>query len=300
MLTAGHTKHLRCIIKLNLIQSIQRVYPYKYVLVDPGKKNSGVANSKSNSITENKTKWEEFQEALRDVKTTWLAKLDTGNEADQLYKELLKIYPDHVNIYVAMMLMSNIEPDSKRILPGQDITNSLSINTQLLEVTNAAISSINETELLAFIGIKSDQRPDAAKIKVTMERQKNVMIEALGRQGTALSRIFIFSDEENRSGNGESVNKNTLQEIDEVWMKLLRFADANDIKATSYFGLWHAAAHKHYGRLLKTALKLYEEKQSKDVDECIVWALGKLSWNHAAHLYSSNIPIRHPTGFKIF
>lgn len=63
-------------------------------------------------------------------------------------------------------MMSHVEPDSKRILPGQNLTNSIPLNTQILEIANNALSKINETELLAFIGIKSDQRPDAAKIKM--------------------------------------------------------------------------------------------------------------------------------------
>lgn len=268
------------------------VYPFKYILIDPVKKNTGAGSGKNTS--NEKTKLEEFQEALRDVKTSWLSKLEIGSEADQLYKEILKTYPDHVGVYTAMM--SNLEPDSKRLLPGQDLTSSLPLNAQLLEVTNAAVSSIDEKELLAFIGIKSDQRPDAAKIKTSMDRQKSVIIEALGRQGAALCRLFMANTEE-KVGNGDQV---TLQEIDDVWLHLLRFADLSDIKATSYFGLWHSAVHLHYGRLLKTALKLYEEKPSKDIDECIVWALGKLNWNHASRLHSSNILVRHPASYKIF
>lgn len=67
-----------------------------------------------------------------------------------------------------------------------------------------------------------------------MERQKNVMIEALVRQGAALCRVFMASEEE-KIGNGDQV---TLQQIDEVWLKLLRFADSNDIKVLILFILY--------------------------------------------------------------
>lgn len=50
----------------------QDVYPFKYILMEPGKKNS--SSSSSNKSNE-KTKWEEYEEAVRDVKISWLSRL---------------------------------------------------------------------------------------------------------------------------------------------------------------------------------------------------------------------------------
>lgn len=263
-------------------------YPFNYILIEGNKK----TNSKANT---DKTKWEEYEDALRDVYTTWLSKLETS-ESQTLYEELLKKYPDHLSLHTAMM--TSLEPDSKRILPGQDLTKSLENASRILAIAKTVSQEINETELLAYIGMKSDLRPDAAKIKIKMDRMKSVIVEALGRKGVALCQLHIAA-KQGKKENGDKAEI-SLADIDAVMQNLLQYADAADVKTTAYFGLWHAAAHEHYGKLIKLALKMYEDKSSKELDECIAWASGKLGWAHAERLHTSNIPIRHPTAYKLF
>ncbi|RZF39809.1 hypothetical protein LSTR_LSTR000457 [Laodelphax striatellus] len=190
-------------------------YPFNYILIEGNKK----TNSKANT---DKTKWEEYEDALRDVYTTWLSKLETS-ESQTLYEELLK----------------------------------------------------NK-----------------------MDRMKSVIVEALGRKGVALCQLHIAA-KQGKKENGDKAEI-SLADIDAVMQNLLQYADAADVKTTAYFGLWHAAAHEHYGKLIKLALKMYEDKSSKELDECIAWASGKLGWAHAERLHTSNIPIRHPTAYKLF
>ncbi|XP_039278356.1 tripeptidyl-peptidase 2 isoform X2 [Nilaparvata lugens] len=264
-------------------------YPFNYILVEANKKN----NSKPAS---DKTKWEEYEEALRDLYTSWLSKLENNSESQNLYEELVKKYPDHLSLHTSMM--SNLEPDSKRILPGQDLTKALENASKILALTKTVCQEIDETELLAFIGMKSDHRPDAAKIKTKMDRNKSVIIETLGRKGVALSQLHIAA-KEGKASTGDHAQV-SLADIDAVMQNLLQYADANDVKTTVYFGLWHAAAHEHYGKLIKLALKMYEDKSSKELDECVAWAMGKAGWAHAQRLHQSNIPIRHPPAYRLF
>jgi hypothetical protein len=53
-------------------------------------------------------------------------------------------------------------------------------------------SGINENDLLAFIAIKQDNRPDAADIKKDMDKKKNFYIEALQKRGLALCALDRF------------------------------------------------------------------------------------------------------------
>lgn len=57
-------------------------YPFKYVLSEAAKKSPQVAKSDDEKVS----KWDEYQDTLRDVKCTWLAKL--GEYKSQKKKKL--------------------------------------------------------------------------------------------------------------------------------------------------------------------------------------------------------------------
>ncbi|XP_046674553.1 tripeptidyl-peptidase 2-like [Homalodisca vitripennis] len=138
-------------------------YPFKYILAEPGKKSS----SKN---TNEKTKQEEYEEALRDLQVSWLSKLDNSEAAEQLYKELCTRYPDHLAVHTAML--AHLEPDTGREWPGSAKPLNPTQLARLQTVAQTVISGVDATELLVHLGTKSDQRPDAPKIKQTMDRQK--------------------------------------------------------------------------------------------------------------------------------
>jgi hypothetical protein len=77
------------------------MYPFKYVLTEPPKKSS---NTKSSDTKEKeKTKWDEFNEVIRDMKTSWLAKLGELNQrisADKCYNLFIGI----CDIYMVQLL----------------------------------------------------------------------------------------------------------------------------------------------------------------------------------------------------
>jgi tripeptidyl-peptidase-2 len=53
------------------------VYPFKYVLTEPPKKPSNTKSSEAKD--KEKTKWDEYNEVVRDMKTSWLSKLGELN-----------------------------------------------------------------------------------------------------------------------------------------------------------------------------------------------------------------------------
>lgn len=62
-----------CFQNIDLFPFFQDTYRFKYVLSDLSKKGTNSSNSSKN--TADKTKWEEYEEALRDLKTNWLSKM---------------------------------------------------------------------------------------------------------------------------------------------------------------------------------------------------------------------------------
>lgn len=58
---------------LAFLCALQDVYPFTYVLPEPPKKSS--SSKSSDAKDKEKTKLEEYNDELRDLKTSWLAKL---------------------------------------------------------------------------------------------------------------------------------------------------------------------------------------------------------------------------------
>ncbi|CAB0004044.1 unnamed protein product [Nesidiocoris tenuis] len=129
-----------------------------------------------------------------------------------------------------------------------------------------------------------------------MEKQKTALVDALARKGAALCKLLLNSDKL----VGDCDVKPTLESIDEIWVNLLKFVEPSDIKAVGHFGLWHAAARSQYGRLLKTAGKMNEEKATKEIEDVISWALQKLGWNHAADHITRSTLVRFPPSYRLF
>lgn len=148
-------------------------HTFKYILTEgpPVKKNGN--NSTANK--EQKSKFEEYKENLRDFQIQQIAKLDAEN-AEEVYQDLLKAHPTHLPIHLAMIQLLDTANDLKTQLPWTWKQNVGKLNETDLEALNEKLTKIDklsslvleETDqdaLLKFYGMKSDQRPDAVKIK---------------------------------------------------------------------------------------------------------------------------------------
>ncbi|KAF5299966.1 hypothetical protein FQA39_LY11339 [Lamprigera yunnana] len=270
------------------------VYPIKYVLNENSKKSTKPSDK-------DKTKVEEYKEAVRDLKTMWLAKLDVRTASETLYEELCSEYPDHLSIY-SSYLQSIVSSDLKQQLPCLEEKggsyNRTDIDT-IINVCNKALNNINQESILMYNGTKNDQRPDAAKIKSNMERQKNVLLEILCHKGIAMCRLYQMSITKLQEDTAQqTVN---LHDITEIWRNLLKFADPYD--KASYvllFGMWHATIHKHYGRLLKYLQKYQEEKNMREVEEKYIDVFRILGWDYIVQFVSSALPTKYPTEYRSF
>ncbi|KAJ8930438.1 hypothetical protein NQ314_016765 [Rhamnusium bicolor] len=235
-------------------------YPIKYILADNSVKKSALSNDSA--------------------------------AAETTYEDLLKEYPDHLLIHSAYLQV--LDPLDKRILPSfkkQTCSIEDDLN-KVINICNKVIESINEESVLAFMATKTDLRPDAAKIKSTMEQQKNIYLECLSRKGIALCRISV------------SMEGSKTSEISSVWKSLVKFIDPSDAKVLTthvlYFAIWHAFANKQYGRLMKYVLKLQEDKPSDEAEKKIIEYCEKLNWDHLSRHLQRSLPSKFPCAFKPF
>lgn len=83
--------------------------------------------------------------------------------ADKLYEELCETYEEHLAVHTAML--AQLEGEGAREWPGNEKPLPVAVLQRLKDISDKVISSVDATELLAFLGTKSDQRPDATKIK---------------------------------------------------------------------------------------------------------------------------------------
>ncbi|XP_043288637.1 tripeptidyl-peptidase 2 isoform X2 [Venturia canescens] len=265
-------------------------HTFKYVLCEPGKKN----NSNAKNEKEKVSKWDEYKETLRDVKCTWLAKLEPGEHAVHLYNELKIAYPDHLPVHTAM-LTSLDSPEARRHLPHDDLSESaISFADQMIDVADTVIGAIDQEKLLAFYGMKNDQRADASKIKTTMDKQRSCLIEALVKKGCALARMYVSAE---RKGQREAPN--LLRQCGETWNEVQKYAEPTDLKVI-ILSLWHAHVNKHYGRYLKLLTRYYEEKPLKEIDEKSVEISRVLGWEHFVRQITNRIPTHYPNAYRPF
>ncbi|KAK9505195.1 hypothetical protein O3M35_009300 [Rhynocoris fuscipes] len=265
---------------------------FRYILSELSKKTNNTSNPKSNN---DKTKWEEYEDALRDLKTNWLSKFDTTEDAEKLYTEMQITHADHLAMHTNFL--QALEPENKRPFPGVEITDTM-IETarRIITITSEVLKSVDQTALLAHIGMKSDHRVDANNINSKMEKQKNAVIECLSKKGSAMCRLYSKQIAGQSEGNGDACL--TLESIDSLWLNLLQYVEPNDVKA-GYFGIWHATVYEHYGRALKIALKLFEEKATRELEESIIWLCTKLGWDHCAQYYTRSNLIRFPPAYRL-
>lgn len=169
--------------------------------------------------------------------------VEPGEYANLLYGELKTLFSDHLPVHTAM-LISLDSPEARRHVPHDDISEeSVSLANQIITVADAVITNIDQDKLLAYYGLKSDQRDDAAKIRTTMEKQKFSLIKALVKKGCALARLYVHSM---KKGEGDRQSyEHLLESVTHHWQEVQKFAEPSDIKAR-HFKIWLQLLFKNY------------------------------------------------------
>ncbi|XP_041482803.1 tripeptidyl-peptidase 2-like isoform X1 [Lytechinus variegatus] len=301
-------------------------YPFVYVLTQSPHK-SHLPKADKSAKDKEKTKDEEFAEANRDMKISWLSKL----EGDDLYKELAEQYPTHLPLYVAQLNKKENQKERSKNL--QDI----------VEAANQVISLIDQSELAIFVAVKNDTRPDAASIKQEMEKQKHHLISALCLKGVAVADQLLAATSETTQVDKDSSPAATAttttttsstapttttaatttpsasasaevstsavldedaalrEEMEHTYTEVLKWADAEE-KKVLLFTTRHAQVSKHQGRRLKCMLKQQEmeSRPTKDGELRIIEVYKSLGWDHIVEHAVSWLPVKYPPNFLPF
>ncbi|GFS05147.1 tripeptidyl-peptidase [Elysia marginata] len=226
-------------------------------------------------------------EAVRDLKITWLAKTPLESTND-LYEELRKNHPEHVPVLLARI--SAIEAAEKEKVCEES-------NKTIIKLCKEAIALIDVNSLLVYFGIKTDTRPDASTIKSEMEKKKNWLVEALVKLGVAQAQAVIDA---RSKGEGDDQVKVMLDDVKKTFDDLSQLVEVNDSKQTFGFAWRHAAAMTHYGRALKMILKQQDEKHTKDLEEKILQMYEQLGWSHCKNYLEKTACLRYPASYRPF
>merc|ERR1712112_385505 len=109
----------------------------------------------------------------------------------------------------------------------------------------AVIKCVDQPQMLAWLGIKSDTSDNAAEIKKEMEKVKQHLVEALAAKGEAMIEL------------GESDEEKLLA----VYSDIAKYIDVNDNKVFSF--MW-----KIFNRL---SAILDRSLQSEEVEEDLIF-----------------------------
>lgn len=272
--------------------------PFKYILTECVKK-SKCTNCKNKEVKE-KSPEEEYQEALRDLRISWITKLD---ESDELYKELCKEYKDYLPLHVAKLQALDSDKDRLKKLP------------EITKIAKYILNQIDKDALLAYYGMKSDPRPNSASIKIDMDKQKNILIETYVKlgcsqadthlEGLETSTSIASCDDAPVTGVDDEedcehvIPKVPTQEIDMIFEELLKWVDPFDMKVIE-FSIRHALVHKLYGRALRFLLKQNEEKPSKQLERRCIEVFKQLEWDHCIQYFETSLLVKYPKSYRPF
>ncbi|XP_029189240.2 tripeptidyl-peptidase 2-like isoform X1 [Acropora millepora] len=275
-------------------------YPVQFIVpATPNKPNSG-SSGKADKIgtstkTAEKKPQQQFEEAMRDLKISWIPELEDLT----LFEDLVGQYPDHLPLFVAQLHFLDNSKERLQKLP------------QIVKAAEKVISMIDRVELSSYYGMKTDARPDAAAIKSEKENQKSILVDALCRKGIALSEQILKKtsgltySEETSEGVSSSEDKEETEEgiyekLNDTFNELVKWVDVSDLKVLPFY-IRRAEALKLYGLALKASLKqngdgrAQKEKESKHIE-----LYEKLGWDHCVRSSKESFLVKYPTMYQLF
>ncbi|PFX32477.1 Tripeptidyl-peptidase 2 [Stylophora pistillata] len=269
-------------------------YPVQYVVpAAPSKQNSKAATTKP----EEKEVKQQFEEAMRDFKISWIPKLGDLN----LYDELAEQYSDHLPLHVARLHFLDNSKDRLQRLP------------QVTAAAEKVIQMIDLVELSSYYGMKTDPRPDAANIKSEKDSQKATLVDALSRKGIALADQILgkssdTSDNREPQDEGEASSSDEQAETEEAiygklketFNELVKWIDVLDSKVLPFY-IRRAEAMKLYGLALKASIKQNGDGTPNRVnDDRNIMLFEELGWEHCARLTRESLPVKYPATYQPF
>ncbi|XP_045597102.1 tripeptidyl-peptidase 2 isoform X2 [Procambarus clarkii] len=240
------------------------------------KRSTGSSNSNSEEKKEAKT-FVDYQEALRDLQTAWISKLDCES-GEEIYKEVMAAHPDHLAAQLARL----------QALDAVGAQNRAAVIAQATRI----ISAVDTAPLLAFYGTKTDTRSDAAKIKTQMDKQRNTLLEALSRQGSALCADILALPAAERT-------QEAIEQVDSIAVDIMKFVEPSDSKVNGFFASYYQV-RGFDGLAARIISRQCEEKWTRENEAKLTDIYNQLGWTHISTLIASTHPLRFPTSYAPF
>lgn len=241
---------------------------FEYVLPD-GPAVVKKTNGSPKAVTANKeakSKYDEYVEGLRDYQTAQISKLgsyifspylngtvfiqypndlslshahthtDLPN-AEKVYGMIIEQSPNFLAAHNALIQKLELA-DAKNSLPltfratidgTSDLDESLATLKRIVRLADIVISGTNVDTLLAYYGLKADNRPDAAKIKTDMDKQKANLLEAYVRKAIALGKINAIESYRHELDSAKKVTS-VSDDVNTIFNDACKLIDCNDQK----------------------------------------------------------------------
>jgi tripeptidyl-peptidase II len=149
---------------------------FQYILTEgPAVKKASNGNAKDNG----KSKADEHKEALRDFQNCQMAKVDLA-QAEEIYKHIVAAHPTFLAVHLSMIqnldaaeIKNQLPFTFKQSLETKNASGEATVDVaaltaklkRIVELAELVIKDTDKDALLAYYGLKTDNRPDAAKIK---------------------------------------------------------------------------------------------------------------------------------------
>jgi hypothetical protein len=218
-------------------------YPLKVAIPEPPPKTKATPTKDPN-----KTKMEEMTEQLRDVQINWIPKLD-AEDSKKLYEKLLEAYDSHLPLHIARLQFldsgSSSSGDAANTSgsevsipsPKSDVdSSSTSISSvkraktpelcrEMVSIADKVLGMVDQPALLAFIGNRSSAQMDIGKTKLVMDKQRTAVIEALVKNGIAMTELLKINE-----GITSTQNLVTIHDLDNILFDLQKYLDVTDAR----------------------------------------------------------------------
>lgn len=161
-------------------------------------------------------------------------------DAEKIYANIIRDFPSYLTAHISFIQKLELA-EVKNSLPLSlkasldtinDLDTQLSTLKRIVGLADAVIKGTNIDTLLAYYGLKSDSRADAAKIKTDMDKQKANLLDAYVRKVIALGKINIIETYQNETDSPRKVTP-VADDIDTTFIEAGKFIDQYDQKVSA-------------------------------------------------------------------